>query len=101
MSFTEQYTATGLSIRFAPNSGDYCKKINVVWYQGTTVKYTQTYTADTTNFVINQTVEAFDKIVFVFSETGLPRKRCKIEQILIGVIREFDAKEIKSFFFYS
>ncbi|MBP3480166.1 MAG: hypothetical protein J6K66_01005 [Clostridia bacterium] len=97
VSFTEQYTATGLSIRFAPNSGDYCKKINVVWYQGTTVKYTQTYTADTTNFVINQTVEAFDKIVFVFSETGLPRKRCKIEQILIGVIREFDAKEIKSF----
>lgn len=94
--FTEQYTATGLTIRFAPEAMDYCRKILVVWYQGGTTKDVGYYYPDSPNFVINRAVEAFDQIAIAFLETNLPRKRCKIEKITIGVIREFNADELRS-----
>lgn len=96
LAFTEQYTATGLTIRFAPEAMDYCRKIVVAWYQGNTIKASEYYYPDTPNFVINRTVEAFNQIAIAFMETSLPRKRCKIEGITIGVVREFKADELKS-----
>ena len=94
LEFTEQYTTTGLTIQFALESFDYCRKITVVWYQGGTVKAREEYTPTSPHFIINKTVEAFDKLAFAFSETSLPRKRCKIEGIIIGVVRDFDTEEL-------
>ena len=90
------YTSTGLSITFAPESNDYCRKITVTWYQDNAVKFSGTYYPNTAQYVINQTVEAFDKIVITFNETNLPVKRCKINGITIGVVREFEADELKN-----
>lgn len=95
LAFTEQYTATGLTIRFAVEAMDYCRKILVIWYQGGITKYAEYYYPDTPNFVINRTVEAFDQIAIAFLETNLPRKRCKVEKITIGVIREFKTDELR------
>ena len=95
LEFTEQYTTTGLTIQFAPLSGDFCRKLTVYWYQDGVVKEQEEYTPTSAFFVLNKTVEAFDKLVFDFCETNLPRKRCKVENIVIGVIRDFDGKEIK------
>lgn len=96
LTFTEQYTTTGLSIQFAPNSGDFCRKLTIYWYQGGTIKAEEECTPTTPLFVLNKAVEAFDKLVFVFNETNLPRKRCKIENIIIGVVRDFTTTELKS-----
>lgn len=96
LNLTEQYTATGLTIQFAPNSVDFCRKIRVYWYQDGTIKEQGDYYPESPVFVVNNTVEAFDKIVFEFVETNLPRKRCKIEGIIIGVIRDFDTRELKA-----
>ena len=96
LDFTEQYTTTGITIQFGVNSVDFCRKLTVYWYQGEEIKAEAEYTPTTPFFVINKTVEAFNKLVFVFKETNLPRKRCKIEGIVIGVIRDFEAKELKS-----
>lgn len=96
IEFTEQYTTTGLTIQFAPLSGDFCRKLTVYWYQGDTIKAEQEYTPENALFVLNKTVEAFDTLVFVFHETNLPRKRCKVEQIIIGVVRDFTTTELKS-----
>lgn len=96
IQFTEQYTTTGLTIQFAPNSVDFCRKMAVYWYQGETIKDSGEFAPNTPNFVLNKTVEAFDKLVFEFHETNLPRKRCKVEGIIIGVFRDFDGKELKS-----
>ena len=95
IDFTEQYTTTGLTIQFAVNSFDFCRKITVTWYQGENIKATEEYAPDSPFFVINKTVEAFDKLVFEFLETNLPRKRCKVENILIGVVRDFTTTELK------
>lgn len=94
IAFTEQYTTTGLTIQFAVNSFDFCRKVNVFWYQGGTIKAHGEYTPTDPFFVINRAVEAFDKLVFEFHETNLPRKRCKIENILIGVVRDFGTTEL-------
>ena len=95
-TFTEQYTITGITIRFAPASMDFCRKIGISWYQGTTLKANGMYNATSPQFVINETVEAFDRIVFTFLETNLPGKRCKVEGITMGVIRTFEGDELKS-----
>ncbi|MBO7319336.1 MAG: hypothetical protein J6V06_04875, partial [Clostridia bacterium] len=92
--FTEQYTATGLSIRFSPGANEYCKKIAVLWYQGETIKDSGYYYPTTANYVLENTVEAFDKVVITFYETSLPQRRAKIEQITFGVLREFDGDEL-------
>lgn len=96
LEFTSQYTSTGLTVRFAPNSMDYCRKLSVSWYQGETIKDALTLYPTLPNFVINNSVEAFDKIVFTFLETSLPGKRCKVDGITVGVIREFDSSELTS-----
>lgn len=96
LAFSEQYTSTGITIRFAPEAMDYCRRIYIVWYQGNTVKESGYYYPDTANYVVNKTVEAFNKISVAFLETNLPRKRCKVEKITIGVIREFNTDELKS-----
>lgn len=96
LDFTEQYTTTGLTIQFAVNSVDFCRKIAVYWYQKGNIKAQGEYTPTSPVFVINKTVDAFDKLVFEFIETSLPRKRCKIEGIVIGVIRDFYTTELKA-----
>ncbi len=96
LDFTEQYTSTGLTIQFAVESFDFCRKLTVYWYQGETIKEQEEYYPTTPFFVLNKTVEAFDKLVFEFHETNTPRKRCKIEGILIGVVRDFNATELKA-----
>lgn len=94
--FFDQYTTTGLTIQFAPKSNDFCTKLTVRWYQGGTIKAEEDYTPTTPLFVLNKTVEAFDELEFIFKETNLPHKRCKVEQILIGVVRDFTTTELKS-----
>lgn len=95
LTFSEQYSSTGLTIRFAPEAMDYCTKIFVEWYRNDTLIYGDTFTPDSPIFIINQPIEAFNKIVIEFMDTNLPYRRCKVEEILIGVIREFDADELK------
>lgn len=96
VNFGAQYTATGLTIRFAPESMDYCRKISAAWYQSGVLKSYGVYYTENPTFVINNTVEAFDKLVFSFDSTNLPHKRAKIEKITIGVSREIGANELTS-----
>ena len=94
LDFISQHTSTGLTIRFAPASMDFCSQVAVTWYQGTTVKASKTFYPESPVFVLANTVEAFDKVVFSFEKTNLPGKRLKVEKITIGVIREFDGREL-------
>ena len=64
------YTSTGLSITFAPESNDYCRKITVTWYQDNAVKFSGTYYPNTAQYVINQTLSEIQKIL------GIDIKSC-------------------------
>ncbi len=94
LSFSRQFTGTGLTFRFAPESGEYCRKISVGWYQNGEELSSGTYYPDGANFTIENVVEAFDMIGIVFEETNLPGRRAKLEYIGIGIVREFDGREL-------
>ena len=96
LDFTKQYTVTGLTVRFAPESMDYCTQISLTWYQGGVIKHSGTYYPNNPSYVIKGTTEAFDKLVFRFEKTNLPGKRLKVENITIGVIRNFGGDELTS-----
>ena len=96
INFTEQYTTTGLTIQFGVETGDFCRKIAVTWYQDGEIKEHGEYTPTSPVFVVNKTVEAFDRLLFEFRETNLPRKRCKIEGIILGVVRDFTGSELRA-----
>lgn len=95
VQLTTMFSSTGITIKFAPESMDFCTRLAVTWYQGETVLHSAEYSPDVPLFVINNSVESFDRLDFVFYETNLPARRCKIEGIIIGVIREFEAAELK------
>ena len=94
LDFAAQYTATGLTIQFSPATYDYCRRITVYWYQKGEIKAQEEYTPSVPVYVINKTVVAFDKVEIFFHETSLPRKRCKVEGIIIGVVRDFGEDEL-------
>lgn len=94
LEFDAQYTSTGLTVKFDTASMDYASQIKVEWYQSGTIKHSGTYYPDTPLYVIPEMVEAYDKLVFTFAKTNLPKKRLKVEQIVIGVIREFGGDEL-------
>lgn len=94
VEFGTQYTATGLTLRFAPASMDYCRKVSITWYQGGSVKSSGVFYPDSPVYVVNNTVEAFDKVVISLNETNLPGKRAKLEKVTIGAVREIGADEL-------
>ena len=96
INFGNHYTTTGLTIQFDIESGDYCRGGMVTWYRNTAVLAQEYIFPDSPFFVINKTVEGFNKIHVEFGNTNLPFKRCKVTYIGIGVVREFGLKELKS-----
>ena len=94
IDFTNQYTSTGLSFRFSPETNDYCTIIGVKWYQNGAVKETGIFYPDGPVWALENAVEAFDKIEILFGQTNLPHRRLKIEHIAVGIIREFDGREL-------
>ena len=94
VDFGSQYTATGLTLRFSPASMDYCRKVSVQWYQGATLKSSGTFYPDYPIYIINRTVEAFDRVVIALEETNLPGKRAKLEKLTVGAEREINSREL-------
>lgn len=101
LTFDQQYTSTGLSVHFATASVEFAAEMTIEWYQGGTLKESGIYYPQSTVFTPENVVEAFDKIVLKFNKTNLPGRRLKVEKIVIGIIREFDDKDIKSMSYLS
>ena len=96
IEFSEQYTATGLSFRFAPGVNEYCNKVNVEWWQNGAIKARGDFFPSSAVYTLENTVEAFDKIVVKLLSTNLPERRAKLEALITGVVREIDGKELIS-----
>lgn len=96
LKFSQQITTTGITIQFAMNTNDYCTVVMVEWYQAGEYKDWVVVTPDSALYTLNYTVEAYDELHITFARTSLPRKRCKVEGITLGVIRDFGLKELVS-----
>lgn len=96
LDFDNQYTVTGLTFRFSPGANEYCSEIGVAWYQGGVLKDSGVFYPSSAQYAVENTVEAFDRIVISFNKTHLPYRRAKLEYLGIGIIREFDGTELTS-----
>lgn len=96
VSFNEQYTTLGISLRFSPDTGDYCTSLTIQWYQGATLLATQDYTPTSTAYFCARTVTAFDRVVIFFNATNKPQRYARVSQILFGIVREFGPDEFSS-----
>lgn len=93
-TFSQQHTATGLTIDFSSDSMDYCTEIEVEWWQNGELKASGVYQSNSPEFIVEETVEAFDDIRIRFTKTNLPGKRVKVAKVTFGVSRTFDGKEL-------
>lgn len=96
IDFPDLITSTGVSIRFAPALMEYCDVIEIAWYRDSIELYSSLYFPKSPLFAVDNPVENFNKITFVFLRTNQSLRRLKIESITIGVIREIDSTELTS-----
>ena len=96
VEFDSQYTSVGVTLIFGQSTDDYCRSVNVKWYQGTILKADQDFAPDGPVYFCQKNVSSFDKVVITLNETNLPYRYAKVEQILFGVLRTFDMTEIRN-----
>jgi hypothetical protein len=96
LEFDEKYTATGLTLRFAPGLNEYCSQITVIWTQDGVERDRGVFYPFSSNYALENTVEAFNGISIYFEKTNLPKRRLKLEYIGVGIVREFNGTELTS-----
>lgn len=96
INFAQNHTSLGVSFRFASNAMDYATSLTISWYQGATLLSQKTFASNATTYFCENTVTAYNKLVIAINATNLPYRYARIEQILFGLVREFDGYEIGS-----
>lgn len=96
IDFSQQFSSVGLTIAFDEATGNYCRKINIKWYQQATLKADADFYPDTTQYFCQQSVESYDRIVITLLETSLPRRRARVTRLMFGVIRTFGMTDLRS-----
>lgn len=96
VAFSKQFSSMGVTLTFDALPGSWCSDINVKWYQGGTLKADADFTPSATMYFCEKRVESFDKIVLTLKKTAFPYRRAKLSQLLIGVVRTFEADEFRS-----
>ncbi|MEA4894565.1 MAG: hypothetical protein VB064_04810 [Oscillospiraceae bacterium] len=96
IGFDERYTTLGVSLRFSPDTGDYCTSVDIEWYQGTTLLASESFAPTGTAYFCANTVTAFDRVVISLNATNKPYRYARLGQILFGVVREFGPDEFSS-----
>ena len=89
------FATTAVTVSFSKETSEFCRRVTVAWYLNGAVVAMGDYTADAPMLIIERSVEAFDRLDFIFNETNLPQRRCKISGLILGAVREFEATELK------
>lgn len=96
VTFSKQFSSTGVTLAFDSLPGGWCSAVNVKWYQGETLKADVDFSPNAQAFFCEKRVESFDKLIVTLTKTNLPYRYAKLNQLLIGVIRTFEADEFRS-----
>lgn len=94
ISFPEPYGSTGFTMTFSPATDQWCSEIHATWYNGQTLLVDQTYYPTGPNWILEETVESFDTVVFALIRTNKPGHFAKVQKIEIGRTVLFGADEI-------
>lgn len=96
ITFTQQHSSLGISLRFDTVGGGYVNSLNIKWYQGTTLKANKDFAPNDAVYFCEQTVTSYDKLVITLNSTNLPYRYARINQIIFGLHRSFGMTAIRS-----
>lgn len=94
ITFPAPYTATGLTFVFSPGTEQWCSNIRVQWYNSQTLLEEVTAYPDAAQWVLDQTIEAFDRVVIYLNATNKPGQFAKVQLIQIGKVVVFGRNEL-------
>lgn len=96
LSFSSYESAVGLVLNFSTLTGDYAKNVNVKWYQDDTLLSEKDFVLDSAEFFCENSVSNFNKIILKCLNTNKPYRYLKIQDVIYGVVRNFDEDELRS-----
>lgn len=94
ITFGQQFSGVGLSLRFGSGEVDYSSHIRITWYQGATVLSAKEFYPDNNEYFCENEVTAFDKIVIEFLATAIPYRRARLENVMFGLVRVFGPADL-------
>ena len=94
VTFPVTYTATGLTFRFSPSTGQWCSRVDVVWYRGEEVLDQATTCPTAADWVFYHPVEKFDRVEICLQQTNIPGQFAKLQQLQIGRVMMFMGNEL-------
>lgn len=96
LNFSNYESSVGLTFKFSTHTDDYPKNINLRWYQDSTLLSEKDFELDGTEFFCENSVSNFNKIIITCLNTNKPYRYLKIQDIVYGVVRNFEEDELRS-----
>lgn len=85
--FNGKYSASGISFEFDVFNNVFCKRINVIWYSGTTILADEVIIPDKPRFYYPINVELFDRIELTFYGLNKPNRYMRMFNVDDGTVR--------------
>lgn len=96
INFTKPHSSLGLTFLFS-KTGDYCNHINLTYYDKDNQLINEAdFYPDNYQYVCNNVVENYQKIVIVFCSTNNPYRYLKLYQIQYGADKIFEGDNLMS-----
>lgn len=96
INFTEPHSSLGLTFLFS-KAGDYCNHLNITYYDKNNQLINDSdFYPDKHQYVCNNIVENYQKIIIIFCGTNNPYRYIKLYQILYGANKTFEGDNLIS-----
>ena len=95
ITFTEDHSSLGLSMRFCEPTGDYPDSVTVKWYnRGGYLIIQGTFTPMSATWFLEKKVEDFRRIEITFNSSNRPYRYLKLTEIKYGTTKIFSGTDI-------
>ncbi|MCI8641035.1 MAG: hypothetical protein HFJ59_04090 [Clostridia bacterium] len=96
INFSEPHSSLGLTLLFS-KAGDYCNHLNITYYDKDNQLINDTdFYPDNYQYVCNNVVENYQKIIIIFYGTNNPYRYLKLYKILYGANKVFEGDNLIS-----
>lgn len=94
-AFNHNYSSVGLSLRFNDYSLDYCSKLSIKWFRGSTLLKEEIYYPNSYDYFCYGVVDNYNRVEITFLETSKPFRNVFITNVTWGLVRVFKDDEIE------
>jgi hypothetical protein len=86
----------GITFRFDRGNNVWCDMLRTRWYRGSALLADRTIFPDSPEYIYQEHIEMYDRVVIDFMRLNLPRRFLRVEGILFGIVRVFGDGELEN-----